>query len=235
MGIIGPTGSGKSTILHLISRAYDATEGIVKLDGINVADLTLDCLHAQLGYLPQRAFLFAGTIAENVAYGLQGADEEAITRALRIAQAEDFVNELGGLQTEVSQGGTNVSGGQRQRLAIARAVAVPARAFLFDDAFSALDYATDAALRPALLQALARELSGRTQIIVAQRISTIGHADKIIVLDQGEIVGMGTHDELLKTCATYSDIAASQLTRDELEGSAHVASRAEQASEGGDR
>ncbi|WP_283170349.1 ABC transporter ATP-binding protein [Curtanaerobium respiraculi] len=210
--IIGPTGCGKSSILRLMTRSYDATEGTVSLDGEDVRDIPLDALHAQMGYVPQKAFLFAGTVRDNVAYGVPDATDEDIWKALRIAQADSFVEELGGLDAEISQGGTNVSGGQRQRLAIARAVALPARAYLFDDSFSALDYSTDAALRAAL----ARELAGRTVVIVAQRISTIRNADTIIVLDEGRLAGKGTHAQLMETCGTYREIATSQLSPEEL-------------------
>ncbi len=211
--IIGSTGSGKSTIARLIVRAHDVSQGAVTLDGEDVRSLPLVRLHEQVGYAPQRAFLFAGTVGKNIRYGAPDADDQEVWRALRIAQAQDFVEKIGGLDASVSQGGTNFSGGQRQRLAIARAVVLPARAFVFDDSFSALDYATDAALS----RALAEELAGVSVIVIAQRIATVRHADRIVVLDEGRVVGTGAHEELLRTCATYREIARSQLSDEELE------------------
>ena len=211
--VIGSTGSGKSTILKLVERFYDVTEGAVRIDGADVRDLPLHELRAQLGYVPQKAFLFSGTISSNVGYGVDEPDEQRILQAIDIAQATELVKASEeGLNAEISQGGTNVSGGQRQRLAIARALATDARAFLFDDSFSALDYRTDAALR----RALSQRLPGKTQVIVAQRISTVMQADKIIVLDEGRIAGQGTHAELLASCAQYREIAYSQLSPEEL-------------------
>ena len=219
LAIIGSTGSGKSTILKLIERFYDVGEGVVSLDGVDVRNLPLRDLRSQLGYVPQRAFLFTGTIASNVGYGEDELDEAHILEAIDIAQATELVDaKEEGLQAEITQGGTNVSGGQRQRLAIARALATDARAFLFDDSFSALDYKTDAALR----KALAERLPGKTQIIVAQRIATVMRADKIIVLDEGRIAGEGTHAELLQTCPQYREIAYSQLSPEELNESQDV-------------
>ena len=213
--IIGATGSGKSTIVKLIERFYDVSEGSVRVDGKDVRDWPLHDLRAQLGYVPQKSFLFTGTIASNVGFADEDMDEARIREAIDIAQASDFVNaKEDGLDAEITQGGTNVSGGQRQRLAIARALATDARAFLFDDSFSALDYRTDAALR----HALAERLPGKSQVIVAQRIATVLHADKIIVLDEGRIVGQGTHAQLLTSCPQYREIAYSQLSPDELEG-----------------
>lgn len=213
--IIGSTGSGKSTILKLIERFYDVSEGNITLDGVDIRKLSQHTLRQQLGYVPQKAFLFSGTIESNVSYACDDMPKSRVEHALDIAQASDFVSEKPeGLQTEISQGGTNVSGGQRQRLAIARALASNARAFLFDDSFSALDYKTDAALR----ERLKAELGGRTIIIVAQRISTVLGADQILVLDDGEIVGAGTHEELIKTCKEYQEIALSQLSAKELAG-----------------
>ena len=228
--IIGSTGSGKSTIVKLIERFYDVSEGAVRIDGIDVRDLPLHELRAQLGYVPQRAFLFTGTIASNVGYTQDAIDEARILEAIDIAQASEFVGgKEEGLQAEITQGGTNVSGGQRQRLAIARALATDARVLLFDDSFSALDYKTDAALR----RALAERLPGKTQIIVAQRIATVMHADSIIVLDEGRIVGTGTHEQLLQTCGAYREIAYSQLSPDEL--ATEAAARNESSvTEGGD-
>ncbi len=212
---IGSTGSGKSTVLKLIERFYDVTEGSVTIDGVDVRDVSQKALRAQLGYVPQKAFLFSGTIESNVAYSEEDMPLERVQTAVDIAQATEFVSSKEeGMEAPVSQGGTNVSGGQRQRLAIARALATQARAYLFDDSFSALDYKTDAALR----QDLHTRLSGKTVVIVAQRISTILHADRIIVLDDGCIVGQGTHEELLKTCEEYREIAMSQLSAEELNG-----------------
>ena len=213
--IIGATGSGKSTIAKLMMRFYDASSGAVTIDGIDVRELTQHALRAQMGYVPQKAFLFSGTVESNVAYSDEGMGAESVSRALEIAQAADFVGEMPeGAASAISQGGTNVSGGQRQRLAIARALAVPARAFVFDDSFSALDYKTDAALR----LELAEKLAGRTVVIVAQRISTIMHADTIVVLDDGRMCGVGTHEELMETCDEYREIALSQLSEEELKG-----------------
>ena len=232
--IIGSTGSGKSTILKLVERFYDVSEGAVRVDGVDVRDMPLRELRTQFGYVPQRAFLFTGTIESNVGYGEDEMDEARILEAIDIAQATEFVesNEEG-LQAEVTQGGTNVSGGQRQRLAIARAIAVNARALLFDDSFSALDYKTDAALR----RALAERLPGKTQVIVAQRIATVMRADKIIVLDEGRVVGEGTHAELLATCDQYREIAYSQLSPEELGANATPAPNPASAfqPEGGER
>ena len=213
--LIGSTGSGKSTVIKLIERFYDVTEGSVTIDGVDVRDVTQQALREQLGYVPQKAFLFSGTIESNVAYADEGMPVDRIREAVDIAQASEFVaSKEEGLGTRVSQGGSNVSGGQRQRLAIARALATEARAYLFDDSFSALDYKTDAALR----QELHTRLGGKTVVIVAQRISTVLHADRIVVLDDGRIVGQGTHEELMETCEEYREIAMSQLSEAELNG-----------------
>lgn len=213
LAIIGATGSGKSTILKLIERFYDVSSGSVTVDGIDVRDMTQKELRGQLGYVPQKAFLFSGTVESNVAYSDLGMSDERVTRALEVAQAADFVAEReGGLVSGISQGGTNVSGGQRQRLAIARALAADARVLLFDDSFSALDYRTDAALRAEL----DAHLSDVTRIIVAQRISTVMDAACIVVLDEGRVVGQGTHRELMDSCEEYRDIALSQLSEEEL-------------------
>ena len=213
--LIGSTGSGKSTVIKLIERFYDVTEGSVTIDGVDVRDVTQQALREQLGYVPQKAFLFSGTIESNVAYADEGMPVDRIREAVDIAQASEFVaSKEEGLGTRVSQGGSNGSGGQRQRLAIARALATEARAYLFDDSFSALDYKTDAALR----QELHTRLGGKTVVIVAQRISTVLHADRIVVLDDGRIVGQGTHEELMETCEEYREIAMSQLSEAELNG-----------------
>lgn len=215
LAIIGSTGSGKSTIIKLIERFYDVTSGSITLDGVDITTIPQEELRSQLGYVPQKAFLFSGSIESNIAYSNRGQNRDDLLRAIDIAQAGDFVSSKEeGLSFEVSQGGTNVSGGQRQRLAIARALATNARAYLFDDSFSALDYKTDAMLR----QRLAEDLKGATQIIVAQRIATIMHADNIVVLDDGKIVGTGTHHQLLKTCKEYKEIALSQFSEKELRG-----------------
>lgn len=213
--IIGSTGSGKSTILKLIERFYDVTGGSVTIDGVDVRDLSQHDLHAQLGYAPQHAFLFAGTIGSNIGYGAKDASDDSLLQAADIAQATEFIETLDeGIDSFVTQGGGNVSGGQRQRLSIARALATDARAYLFDDSFSALDYKTDAALR----RALHSRMGGKTVIIVAQRIATIMHADKIVVLDEGRVAGMGTHDQLMQSCDLYREIAYSQLSEKELAG-----------------
>ena len=213
--IIGSTGSGKSTVLKLAERFHDVTSGRITVDGVDVRDVSQHALRAQLGYVPQAAFLFSGTIASNVGYGVDDADEDRIRAAADVAQVSDFIAERPeGLATPISQGGTNVSGGQRQRLAIARALATDARAYLFDDSFSALDYKTDAALR----HELSSRLGGKTVVIVAQRISTVLNANQIVVLDDGRIVGAGTHEQLMESCQEYREIAMSQLSEEELKG-----------------
>ena len=218
VALIGSTGSGKSTAVNLIPRFYDATEGEVLVDGVNVKDFTLAALHDRIGYVPQRAVMFSGTVESNVAYGEKaGLDftEEKVKEAVRIAQGQDFVEQKeDGYRAFVSQGGTNFSGGQKQRLSIARAVCREPEIFIFDDSFSALDYKTDKLLR----QALKRELSGATSVIVAQRIGTIRDADLILVLEEGRVVGQGTHEELMESCEVYREIAYSQLTEAELNG-----------------
>ena len=213
--IIGSTGSGKSTIMKLIERFYDVTAGAIRVGGVDVRDMNQYELRCELGYVPQKAFLFSGTIESTIAYADESMSEEHVRKAAEIAQASDFIEaKEKGYESEISQGGTNVSGGQRQRLSIARALASNARVLLFDDSFSALDYATDSKLR----RALAEHAAGKTVVVVAQRIATVLNADKILVLEDGRIVGMGTHAELLKTCPTYKEIAASQLSEEELEG-----------------
>ncbi|HEY3524221.1 MAG TPA: ABC transporter ATP-binding protein [Candidatus Limnocylindrales bacterium] len=209
--VVGSTGSGKTTLLNLIPRFYDARSGSVRVDGVDVREMDRADLWARLGVVPQRAFLFSGTVASNLRYGDQAATDQQLWTALEIAQARDFVEEMGGLDAEIAQGGTNVSGGQRQRLAIARAVVKRAEVYLFDDAFSALDFGTESRLR----LALRRSLTGVSQIIVAQRIASVMNADRIVVLDAGRVVGTGTHAELLATNATYQEIVYSQLTEAE--------------------
>lgn len=215
LAIIGATGSGKTTLISLIPRFYDATEGEVLVDGVNVKDFKFDTLYDKLGYVTQKAVLFAGSIRENVFFGESAAPEsdEELKNAIELSQAEEFVDKLpDGTEHMISQMGRNVSGGQKQRLSIARALSRKPEILVFDDSFSALDYKTDAKLR----EGLNEKLGDTTKIIVAQRISTIRHADKIIVLDRGEAVGMGTHEELMKNCDVYKEIALSQLSAAEL-------------------
>jgi ATP-binding cassette subfamily B protein len=210
--IIGSTGAGKSTLISLIPRLFDATAGSVTVDGVEVSECDPELLWSRIGLVPQKAFLFAGTVATNLRYGNPDATDEELWRALRVAQAEDFVREMPGqLEAPIAQGGTNVSGGQRQRLAIARALVKRPEIYVFDDSFSALDVATDARLRAALQ----RETAGAAVIIVGQRVATIADADKIVVLEHGEIVGCGTHEELLAHCPTYAEIVDSQLSAEE--------------------
>lgn len=214
--IIGSTGSGKSTLINLIPRLYDATEGEILIDGVNVKDVSQHDLRAKIGFVPQKGVLFSGTIDSNIRYGKQEATEEDIKRAARIAQASDFIEEKPEQYDEaISQGGSNVSGGQKQRLSIARAIAKDPDIYIFDDSFSALDFKTDATLRKTLHE----EITDSTIIIVAQRISTILHAEQIIVLDEGKIVGKGTHAQLLANCDVYRQIASSQLSEKEIEAS----------------
>lgn len=213
--IIGSTGSGKSTLLNLIPRFFDVTEGRVQLDGVDVRNIRQETLRSQLGYVPQKGVLFSGTIASNVKFADSDISDEQMKLAAEIAQATEFIDsKMDRYNTRIAQGGTNVSGGQKQRLSIARAIAAQPKVFLFDDSFSALDYKTDAALR----RALHANISDATVIIVAQRISTILHADQIIVLDEGKMVGIGTHEQLLASCSTYREIAESQLSESELKG-----------------
>ncbi|MER7174934.1 ABC transporter ATP-binding protein [Streptomyces mesophilus] len=210
--VIGSTGSGKSTLLGLVPRLYDATEGEVLVDGVDVGTLEPQLLARTVGLVPQKPYLFSGTVATNLRYGNPDATDEELWHALEVAQAADFVRKLeNGLNAPIAQGGTNVSGGQRQRLAIARTLVQRPEIYLFDDSFSALDYATDAALRAAL----ARETSEATVVIVAQRVSTIRDADRILVLDEGRVVGVGRHDELMQDNGTYREIVLSQLTEAE--------------------
>ncbi|MFD8702492.1 ABC transporter ATP-binding protein [Kitasatospora sp. NPDC059648] len=210
--IIGSTGSGKSTLLGLVPRLFDATSGQVLLDGVDVRELSADAIADSIGIVPQKPYLFSGTVASNLRYGRPDATDEELWHALEIAQAKEFVEKLAeGLDAPIAQGGSNVSGGQRQRLAIARALVRKPDVYLFDDSFSALDYATDAKLR----KALARETADATVLIVAQRVSTIRDADRIIVLDEGAVVGTGTHHELMAENPTYREIVLSQLTEQE--------------------
>lgn len=216
VAFIGSTGSGKSTLISLIPRFYDATEGEILVDGVNVKDYTQQALHNKIGYVPQKAVMFRGTVSSNVAFGDNGKKKplpEEIKSAVRTAQGSEFVENMEHqYEAEIAQGGTNVSGGQKQRLAIARAVCRKPEIYIFDDSFSALDYKTDRVLRTALK----KESQGATSLIVAQRIGTIMDADQIIVLDEGKIVGKGTHRELLQTCSVYREIAMSQLSQEEL-------------------
>ena len=213
VAFIGSTGSGKSSLVNLIPRFYDVTEGAVRVDGVDVRQMTQKELRSKLGYVPQKGVLFSGTIASNIRYGCPEAPMEEVEKAAKIAQATEFIEEKAHTyESPIAQGGTNVSGGQKQRLSIARAIAKKPEIFIFDDSFSALDYKTDVVLRRELKKAT----KDATTLIVAQRISTILHADKIIVLDLGKIVGMGTHQELLKSCDVYRQIAMSQLSEEEL-------------------
>ena len=211
---IGSTGSGKSTLINLIPRFYDVSAGQILLDGVDIRQLKLEDLYNQIGYVPQKGVLFSGTIASNIKYGNAKASQKLVEKSAKIAQAAEFISELkNGYKNDIAQGGSNVSGGQRQRLSIARAIAVEPNVYIFDDSFSALDFKTDAKLR----SALAKETKHKTVLIVGQRINTIMNADKIIVLDEGKIVGQGTHQELMKDCQVYQEIAASQLSEDDLQ------------------
>ncbi len=215
VAFIGSTGSGKSTVVLLLMRSYDVTEGQVLVDGIDVRDYTLEALHRKMGYVPQTANLFSGTVASNVAYGDTAGDrtEADVRRAVAIAQGTDFVEKMdGAYEASISQGGTNVSGGQRQRLSIARAVCRRPEIYIFDDSFSALDYKTDRLLR----SALRKETADVTSVIVAQRVGTIMDADRIVVLDEGRVAGTGTHSDLLGTCPVYGEIVRSQLSEEDL-------------------
>ena len=211
--IIGSTGSGKSTIVNLLPRFYDVTEGDILIDGVSVKQMSQHALREKIGFVPQKGVLFTGTIRSNIAYGAPGISEEEICKAADIAQATEFISKLPeGLDTPIAQGGTNVSGGQKQRLSIARALAKKPEIYVFDDSFSALDFKTDAALRAALKQ----NMGQATCLLVAQRISTVVDAEQIIVLEEGKIAGIGTHKELMQTCRVYREIALSQLTEEEL-------------------
>ncbi len=212
VAFIGSTGSGKSTLINLVPRFYDCTEGEVLVDGVNVKEYKLKDLHDKIGYVPQKGILFSGTIEENIKYGNQNATDEEVAEAIKISQSKFVYSKPEGLQDHIAQGGHNVSGGQKQRLSIARALVKHPEILIFDDSFSALDYKTDKALR----KALKAHTKGVTQLIVAQRIGTIRNADQIIVLNEGDMVGIGTHDELMASCPVYQEIALSQLKKEEL-------------------
>lgn len=211
--IIGSTGAGKSTLINLIPRFYDVDSGSILVDGVNVRDISQEKLRIRIGYVPQKALLFSGTIADNIRFGKEAATDKEIIHAAEVAQAKEFISGMdGGFDHQIAQGGTNVSGGQKQRLSIARALVRKPEIYIFDDSFSALDFKTDALLRAALK----KELAEATMIIVAQRVGTVMDADRIIVLDDGRIVGMGKHRELLGTCEVYREIVASQLSEEEM-------------------
>lgn len=215
VALIGSTGSGKSTLINLIPRFFDVSEGSIRLNGIDIRDITLHDLRNQIGYVPQKGVLFSGTIESNLKYADENASDEVIEEAIKVSQSKEFIDSKEeGLNTDISQGGTNVSGGQKQRLSIARALVKQANIYIFDDSFSALDFKTERTLREQLNEMIAKTKS--TVFIVAQRISTIVNADKIIVLDNGKVVGMGKHDELMKNCDVYKEIALSQLSKEEL-------------------
>lgn len=216
IAFIGSTGSGKSTLINLIMRFYDVTDGEILIDGINIKDYKLEYLYKLIGYVPQRAVMFNGTVKPNIIYGeaLKKINDKMIEEASEVAQAKEFISKMDkGFLSHIAQGGTNVSGGQKQRIAIARAIAKSPEIYIFDDSFSALDYKTDAVLR----SELKKYTKNATSLIVAQRIGTIMNADKIIVLDNGNAVGVGTHKELLKNCEVYKQIALSQLSKEELD------------------
>ena len=216
IAFIGSTGSGKSTLINLVPRFYDATDGEILVDGVNVKEYTQEALHNKIGYVPQKAVMFTGSVKSNVIYGDNGKEktDEQIIKAIEVAQGKEFVEKMEDkYNSHIARGGTNVSGGQKQRLAIARAIARNPEIYIFDDSFSALDYKTDATLR----KELKKYTKDATNMIVAQRIGTIINADKIVVLDKGECVGIGTHKELLKNCEVYKEIALSQLSKEELE------------------
>jgi len=211
--LLGPSGSGKSTLINLVPRFFDVTEGQVLIDGVDVRNLKQKTLREIIGYVPQKGVLFTGSVRDNIAFGNPEISDEKVVAAAKVAEADGFVTEMPeGYASRISQGGKNVSGGQKQRLSIARAVAVDPEIYIFDDSFSALDYKTDKKVRANLKEVSA----GATKLIVAQRIGTIMDADKIIVLDSGEAVGTGTHKELLESCSVYREIALSQLSKEEL-------------------
>lgn len=211
--IIGGTGSGKSTLIKMIPRFYEADSGSIKVDGIDVRNMPLATLREKIGMVPQKAVLFTGTVAENIAFGKEDATQEEIEHAANIAQAKEFIENMkDGYQSEIAQGGTNVSGGQKQRLSIARALVRKPEIYIFDDSFSALDFKTDAKLRAALQT----EITNSTVLLVAQRVTTVMDADRIIVLDEGKVAGMGTHHELMDSCDVYREIVSSQLSEEEI-------------------
>lgn len=211
--IIGSTGSGKSTLVNLIPRIYDVTDGQILINGIDIREISQEELRKHLGVVPQKALLFDGTVKSNLQYGKEDATEEEMWQALEVAQGKDFVSKMNDkLESSISQGGSNVSGGQRQRLAIARAIIRKPDVYIFDDSFSALDFKTDAKLR----QALAKETQGAAVLIVAQRVTTVLGADRIVVLDEGKVVGIGKHKELMETCEVYKEIVLSQLSAEEV-------------------
>ncbi|MFA7126600.1 MAG: ABC transporter ATP-binding protein, partial [Bacilli bacterium] len=213
VAVIGSTGSGKSTLINLVPRFFDATEGEVLVDGVNVKNVTQENLRKRIGYIPQKGILFSGSVSDNIGYGVLSLSLDKMTEVASVAMADEFIiNMEGGYNAEIAQGGKNVSGGQRQRLSIARAVAISPEIYIFDDSFSALDYTTDKAVR----ENLKHYTKTATSLIVAQRIGTILDADMIIVLEQGKIVGSGTHQELLHSCEVYREIALSQLSLEEL-------------------
>ena len=213
VAIIGTSGSGKSTLINLVPRFFDATEGEVLVDGVNVKDLKQKTLRSLIGYVPQKGLLFSGTVKSNIAFGNDAISDEKIIEAAKVAEADEFISNMeNGYDSVIAQGGKNVSGGQKQRLSIARAVAIDPEIFIFDDSFSALDYKTDKKVRENLKKAS----EGATKLIIAQRIGTILDADKILVLDSGKVVGQGRHEELLKNCEIYREIALSQLSEEEL-------------------
>jgi ATP-binding cassette subfamily B protein len=213
VAFIGSTGSGKSTLINLIPRFFDVTGGKILIDGIDIRDIKLEDLRTKIGYVPQKGMLFSGTIRSNILFGSQNNCEKDMIEAAKISQAEEFIVEKENTyDSDISQGGNNVSGGQKQRLSIARAIASHPEIYIFDDSFSALDYKTDYKLR----SALSKVTKDSIIFIVAQRISTILHADQIVVLDQGNVVGIGNHEELMKTCSVYQEIALSQLSKEEL-------------------
>ena len=216
VAFIGSTGSGKSTLVNLIVRFYDVTDGEILIDGVNIKDYKLEYLYKLIGYVPQRAVMFNGTVNSNISYGeaMEEISDKKIVEAAKVAQADEFISKMDdGYESHIAQRGTNVSGGQKQRIAISRAIAKNPEIYIFDDSFSALDYKTDAVLR----SKLKKYTKDATSLIVAQRIGTIMNADKIIVLDNGESVGVGTHKELLKSCEVYKQIALSQLSKEELD------------------